>query len=265
MKKHYGVLILSALMAGAVFTGCGPVENLDAPVAESPVTEAAVEEVTEAEIITEEETEAVTEPVTEETEPAVTEAGSIRENNLEAIDGSKEFKFGEYSTVYTFDELLEMGCANASDATEGLAMTVGLGGEAAGSAYYELFYTTNYGEEWTSCGGPGNMMQITNGCKQFFSLDNGDILIFRYYGAAEKPEIYIVRQTASEPEPVISRNSMKFDEFEPEDGWNLFIDCFKASYDGGTVLHVDYMDKDTGETVKSFDVDFGDFDFVFEK
>lgn len=268
MKKYYGVLILSALMAGAVFTGCGPNENIDSPVADNVVTEAATEEVTEAAEVTEAETEAATEPVTEETEPAVTEAASKREANLAAIDGLTEISFGEfgdYIVTHTISELSEMGCVNASDSVDGLAMAICNIGSTAGSSYYEPVYTTDFGKTWIGAEQSTDDFSVPHGTIDTIALDNGDLLMFIYSGPIEQPQIQIIRQSEAAPRPVISRNAFTFKEFEPEDGWDMSEDSFEASYDGGTVLHIKHMNKNTGELVNSFDVDFGDFDFIFEK
>lgn len=259
MKKHYEAIILSAVLACAAFTGCGTVENNDLPAADTPVTEAVSEEVTEVKI-TETETEAVTEAVPEETEPAVTEAVSIREANLAAIDGSYGFTSEDTTLIHTFSELFDSGSANASDSEEGLAMALFHSDSAAGSKYYASFYTTDYGKTWNN---PG-YLQITSGTTQFFALDNGDVLVFRCGGPAPDPEILIITQSASDPKPVISSNSMKLNEFGTEDKWDMPFDSFNAAYNGGTSLHVDYIDKNTDEIADSFDVDFGDFDFTFE-
>ena len=267
MKKHYEALILSAILAGTILTGCDTSGAADLPAAENPVTEAAAG-VTETEKVTEAITEEVTEPVTEETKPAVTEAKSARETNLESTDWSSEITFGEfgdYGGTHTFSELYKEGKANVSADTEGLAMAFCKVGNAAGSCYYEPAYTTDFGKTWKGALQSSDNLQIANGTVQFFPADNGDIIVFLFAGPVMDPEILIIRQSESSPKPVISRNVMELNEFAPEDGWNIFDEAFKASYDGGTVLHVDYFRKDTGELVSGFDADFGDFDFTFSE
>ena len=271
MKKHYGVIILSAVLAGAVFTGCGPEENLNSPVANNPVTEAAAE-VTEAEIITEEETEAETEAVPEETEPAVTEAASKREANLAALEKAQDIEFGkseDHTRLKTFGEMFEIGCANASDTVDGLAMAIYHLDTAAGTRYYDYAYTTDSGNSWTTSPNNSELVRIVNGTCQFIPTDNGDIAVFIDGGPIIEPHLYLIRQSADAPKPVISRNFMTFNEFAPEDGWGVqddgfYDDEFKLSYAGGTELHIEYFRKDTGEMLTSFDTDFGDFDFTFE-
>ena len=52
MKKHTGVIIIAAVLAGAVFTGCGTEENISIRIAEetSAPDVAVTEAVTEAEV-----------------------------------------------------------------------------------------------------------------------------------------------------------------------------------------------------------------------
>ena len=71
MKNHTGVIIIAAVLAGAVFTGCGTEENISIRIAEetSAPEVAATEAVTEAETeVPEEETEAAETTEVSETE-----------------------------------------------------------------------------------------------------------------------------------------------------------------------------------------------------
>ena len=71
MKNHTGVIILAAVLAGAVFTGCGTEENISIRIAEetSAPDVAVTEAVTEAETeVPEEETEAAETTEVSETE-----------------------------------------------------------------------------------------------------------------------------------------------------------------------------------------------------
>lgn len=77
MKNHTGVILIAAVLAGAVFTGCGTEENISIRIAEetSAPDVAVTEAVTEAE---------VTEAAEEETEAAETTEVSETENSDDA-------------------------------------------------------------------------------------------------------------------------------------------------------------------------------------
>ena len=165
--------------------------------------------------------------------------------------------------------MFETGCANASDTVDGLAMAIYHLDTAAGTRYYDYAYTTDSGNSWTTSPNNSELVRIVNGTCQFIPTDNGDIAVFIYDGPIIEPHLYLIRQSADAPKPVISRNFMTFNEFAPEDGWGVqddgfYDDEFKLSYAGGTELHIEYFRKDTGEMLTSFDTDFGDFDFTFE-
>ncbi|WP_044974129.1 hypothetical protein [Ruminococcus sp. HUN007] len=263
MKKHYGTIILSALMAGTVFTGCGPVENSELPAAEPTVTEEVTEEAAaETEEITEAETEAETEP--EETEPAVTESASKRDSNLAAIDGTKEIVFGEYADyggTHTFNELFEEGMASVSDSADGLAMCIRHVGDAAGSQYYEAAYTSDFGKTWKQAESTTDIIRITNGVITFHVLDSGDILLFRYHGPDRigQPAVQLFTQSADDPKPKISQ-TIFLDDYLPAPEYDA--ENFEASYVEGNILHVDCLNKEK-EITDSFDVPLDELEFEF--
>lgn len=265
MKKHYGVIILSALMAGTVFTGCGPVENTEVPVAEPSVTEALTEEAVTEEV-TEAETEAETEPVTEETEPAVTESASKHDSNLAAIDGTKEIVFGEfgdYGGSHTFNELYEQGMASVSDSVDGLAMAICHIGDAAGSRYYEAAYTSDFGNTWKQAESEFDNIQVSNGAITIHVLDSGDILLFRYHGPDQlgQPAVQLFTQSEAEPKPKISQ-TIYLDDYLPEPGYDA--SNFEATYTEGNILHVDCLNENK-EITDSFDVPLDELEFEYKE
>lgn len=194
---------------------------------------------------------------------------SIRQDNLAAIDGSHVFTSG--GTSKTFKELYDMGCANASDTTEGLAMAVLHTGSGAGVAYYTGFYTTDCGKTWNESG----EIRIGGGVSYYFARDNGAIGIFRYSGADfdNRPTIQYINQTEGAPAPQLndSRGVIELAGAELNDGAKILPKDeapedyagydFIAKYMGGNTLHVDVISRkdgvsqDEGLFVGAFDID----------
>ncbi|MBP0977802.1 MAG: hypothetical protein J6P89_06490 [Oscillospiraceae bacterium] len=182
MKNHAGVIIIAAVLAGTVFTGCGTEENISIKIAEKPavtnavateaVTEAETTE-TEEEVTDAEETTAVSETTTsdeaevtdeEDSDPEVTEETGITEPEAEPAVTTpygfsrvtKDPRPGSAGPlVSSLEGRWEDGegnvieFKNCSDYAGDFVMTSSEGTAVTGRAYVEYnFDTDNYAVFW---------------------------------------------------------------------------------------------------------------------
>ena len=110
MKKHTGVIILAAVLAGSVFTGCGTEESINIRIAEEPAVTNAV--ITEA--VTEADTAADTEEAAETEIPAETPASSETEvTDEESEEETSETEVSETEEVTEDETAADPSAASA--------------------------------------------------------------------------------------------------------------------------------------------------------
>lgn len=224
-------------------------------------TMSEIETVTSAYETSEGETPARTDMTDDSSAPERLQEKTTREANLEAIDGSHIFSVN--GNEMSFDDLYKMGCANASDEIDGLAMA--MIGEHGGMSkvYHTVFYTTDDGNEWKQLDG---FLTVPTDNLQYFALDNGDILVFRYGGARPAPTIRIFTQSNEDPMPRLSDDEPILEGSVLDDGYTISNEYapyeFKASYNGGNYLHID-VSNDSCVNVGSFDIDINDRTYTF--
>lgn len=188
---------------------------------------------------------------------AVEEKKSVREENLKAIDGSHVFSAKSVSK--TFDELYKEGCANASATVDGRAMAVIHTDSAAGSSYYTVFFTQDYGKNWEQA---TKEMRMTNGTNQFFALDNGDILQFRTSGADYRamPFISFISQQEALVPDQSSSLSIKNEYGNPEEPNTVY---YTADYKGGNTLYISAYKSEDDSLLGTFTTDINNsYNFV---